>query len=68
MMAMDHQPAAIWFRENWEELRQYNFQWVAATDNGLIMSQDGTPLVREDLGELMSEVAQTGLGDGAVYA
>ena len=67
-MTREHQPAGEWLRANWEELRQYNFQWVAATEHGLILSPGGTPITHEDLGVVMSAVAQTDLVGRAVYA
>lgn len=28
----------VWLREHWEDLREYNFQWVAAGQEGVIAS------------------------------
>jgi hypothetical protein len=67
-MATEHQPAGEWLRTHWEELQQFNFRWVAATEEGLISTEDGIPITHEDLGMVMSRVAQTGLSERAVYA
>jgi hypothetical protein len=61
-MPSDDPPAARWLKANWEELRPYNFQWLAATaDEGLVE-------VSADLDTVISEVVARGLAEQAVYA
>ena len=54
-------PAAAWLHRNWDELRRFNFQGVAATAEQLI---DGN----EDLGILMAQIRGLGLADEVAYA
>jgi hypothetical protein len=46
--------------DRWEQLRPFNFSWVAATEGELIH--------HEDLEALIAEVAERGLAEEAVYA
>lgn len=61
MMPQSISPGAAWLHRNWEELRSFNFRWVAATGEQVI---DGN----EDLGRLMEEMRRLGLADEVAYA
>jgi hypothetical protein len=51
----------VWFRNNWIELRRFNFQWVAADGNGFIAAAT-------ELEEVMGEVIRRERYNSAVYA
>ena len=53
-------PAALWLREFWEELRSFNFEWIAAASNGIVAHDP-------ELERVMAEVAARGLAHSAVY-
>lgn len=35
-MPIEQPPAITWLIRNWRELQEYNFQWIAATSDGLV--------------------------------
>ena len=54
-------PGTLWLREHWLELADRNFQWVAATGEGVVANG-------ERLDEVMDEVMSRGLAEAVVYA
>ncbi len=58
---IDMLPGAVWLRRNWEELRHYNFQWIATAG-------DRIDAHGEDLERVMDEIVEQGLAEQAVYA
>ena len=57
----DRPPGSVWLAEHWEELRKFNFLWVAATGDGVVA-------VDARLESVMSEVGRQGFTCQAVYA
>lgn len=54
-------PGGAWLRENWDSLRENNFEWVAAGDAGLIAHA-------RELEAVIDEVVAQGCAEQAVYA
>ena len=46
-MAENLSPEAMWFDRAWEELRGYNFEWVAATKEELVAHAANLELVMD---------------------
>ena len=46
-MAENLSPRAMWFDRAWEELRGYNFEWVAATTEELVAHAADLELVMD---------------------
>ena len=61
-MALSHPDGADWIARNWnDELLPYNFEWVAATGDGLLASS-------HDLDEVFAEVANDDRREEIVFA
>jgi hypothetical protein len=60
-MPIDQPPGAAWLSRYWEELRSYNFQWVAATGEELIAAHSELDIV-------INEVIERELANQVVYA
>jgi hypothetical protein len=50
-----------WLRRNWDQLRQYNFEWVAATEERLVQHD-------AELSIVMQSVISQQLQEHVVYA
>jgi hypothetical protein len=57
----EHPGGARWMFDNWKSLFEFNFQWIAATSQGLASHH-------ESLQRVFIEVLERGLADQAVYA
>lgn len=53
-------PAEIWLLEHWREVERRNFEWVAAT-------RDGIAGHSRDLGDLMEQIDSRKLANEVVY-
>jgi hypothetical protein len=61
-MPAEDRPAARWLKEHWEEMRPYNFYWLAAT------AEDGVVHRSASLQSVIDEVVARGLAEQVVYA
>jgi hypothetical protein len=60
-MAVERSPGSQWLANYWDEMRKFNFEWVAATGDG--------PIAHDPLLEnVIEQVAMRGLEREAVYA
>lgn len=60
-MSIEQFPGARWLQRNWNELQQFNFEWVAANGEGLIAHDSELEIV-------MNEVIEENLVNHVVYA
>lgn len=54
-------PGAAWLRRNWNQLRAFEFEWVAASDDQVVAHS-------ADLESVMEQVIRQGLTDQVTYA
>lgn len=54
-------PGAAWLRRNWNQLRPFEFEWVAASEREIVAHS-------ADLDLVMAVVRNAGLADQVTYA
>jgi|NOAtaT_7_FD_contig_41_5270885_length_486_multi_2_in_0_out_0_2 hypothetical protein len=60
-MSIEQFPGARWLQNNWSELRVFNFQWIAASGDGIISHNPELEIV-------INEVIVRELTTQSVYA
>jgi hypothetical protein len=66
-MSFERRGPPTWLERHWDELRLYVFQWVAATDDGLIAHHPDLTVLMQEVLRLEND-GRPGLSVEAVYA